>query len=258
MRVSRVGRSALVACALLGAMAPPAAGQADFDRRIQAAAQKLTAGDALGAFLELETILAQDDTLWAAYFHLGRAQVQMGDDLGARASFLRAAELNPGNADLHFLIATAALQLGDFDTGWAQAIAAHQAGYDPLVIEGLIKQMEPYSPAPPDLQARLDAPKVAVVPDDATDEVLEALAQQLRTELFHAALVAVVQDVAKARHRVELSRPEPGRLLLLAVEVATARELGRREVTLPDSGPDSGTDLALSAFVTALEGWLRE
>jgi len=44
----------------------------------------------------------------------------------------------------------------------------------------------------------------------------------------------------------------------MAVEVASGRELGRRETTLAVNGPDSTTDLAISAFVTDLERWLGE
>lgn len=252
------GRIVLLACVMFGTAALPAAAQADLDRRVQAAAQKLASGDVLGAFLDLESILTQDDTLWAAYFYRGRAQVQMGDDLGARDSFVRAAALNPGNADLHFLIATAATQLGDFETGWSQAIAAHQAGADPVAVQGLISQLTQYAPPPPDLQERLDAPKVVVLPAESDDAALEAAALQLRTELFYAARIALVQDAAKARYRVDLSRPQPGRLALVAIETASGRELGKRDTALPQDGPDSSTALALSAFVADLEGWLRE
>ena len=256
MGLRRVVLAVLVACASFGAAT--AQERPDLERRVQAAVQRLASGDALGAFLELESILTQDDTLWSAYFHRGRAQVQMGDDLGARDSFRRAAELNPGNADLHFLIATAALQLADFDTAWSQAIAAHQAGYDPVTIEAMFKRMEPYAPPPPDLQQRLDAPRVVVVEPDGAGDAMRATALGLRTLLFQEATVALVQDAGRARYRVELAQPQPGKLTLSAIEVGSDRLLGSREVALPDSGPDAATDLAMSAFVTDLARWLAE
>ena len=54
---------------------------------------------------------------------------------------MRAATLNPGNAELHYLVATAAWALADFDAAWNQAIAARQAGYPQAPIDELIRDL---------------------------------------------------------------------------------------------------------------------
>ena len=45
-----------------------------------------------------------------------------------KASFLRAAELNPGNAELHQRAAMSSFRLSDFDAAWKHALLAHQGG----------------------------------------------------------------------------------------------------------------------------------
>lgn len=112
------------------------------------AVSKLEQGDAINALIDIEAILARDDRYWPAYYHIGRTQVQLGDDLEAKASFLRAAELNPGDAELHYLIATVGWQLADFGAAWTHGIAAIQAGYDRRGVEQLFKELRHYSDEP--------------------------------------------------------------------------------------------------------------
>jgi tetratricopeptide (TPR) repeat protein len=177
--------------------------QDDTGERLQRAVQKLDQGDTMGAMLDLESILARDDEYWPAHFYLGRAQAQMGDDLGAKASFMRAAELDPGNAELHYLVATAAWALADFEAAWNQAIAARQAGYPQEPVEQMFKGLGQYSEVPPDLEQRLSAPRFVVVPGE--DGAESDLLHRVRGAIFGARPLGLVQDAAIADYRVEMT-----------------------------------------------------
>jgi tetratricopeptide (TPR) repeat protein len=196
----------VLAAALAAAgLVPPAGGAAQEDelsRRLQQAVQKLDQGDTLGAMLDLEGILTRDDEYWPAYFYLGRAQAQVGDDLGAKASFMRAATLDPGNAELHYLVATAAWSLADFDAAWNQAIAARQAGYPQAPIDELLKGLDQYSDPPMDLEQRLAAPRFVVVP--GADGAEADLMQRLRSAIFGSRGLGLVLDPALADFHVEI------------------------------------------------------
>lgn len=241
------GRVVTIVLAL--AVAGAATAQADLDRRLRAAVAKLDQGDALGAMLDLEALLGRDEEYWPAHYHLGRAQVQMGDDLGARRSFQRAAELNPGNPDLHYMIASAAWQLADFEGAWAQGIAAWQAGYDPVTLQQMFDRLAEYAPAPSDLQERLAAPRVVVV-DEAVvgDEAAETVAEDIRAELFRAPLMALVRDTAIARFRIDVERDETGRVRLTLRNEAD-ETLAERAVPVGPEGPGPEAMLAIESFI---------
>ena len=251
-------RKILLAMVLIAVTTSAIAAQAELDRRLRAAVAKLDQGDALGAMLDLESILGHDEEYWPAHYHLGRAQVQMGDDLGARRSFQRAAELNPGNPDLHFLIASAAWQLADFDTAWSQGIAAWQAGYDQASVQGMFDQLAQYAPAPTDLEPRLAAPRVVVETIDADEDPgIEALAGELQAELFRAPLVALVRDPELARFTVRIERADGGRVRLGFAD-SEGNERGSRTLTVSGPEPDATAMLALEAFVSSVLGWVAE
>lgn len=205
-------RSRLLVGLLAVVAAAPALAQSELDARLRMAVSKLEQGDAINALIDIEAILARDDRYWPAYYHLGRTQVQLGDDLGAKASFLRAAELNPGDSELHYLIATVGWQLADFDAAWTHGIAAIQAGYDRRRVEQLFKELRHYSDEPTDLALRLSAPGVLVVEggigDDGnqTDRELTSVARQLRSAIFRSLELAAVKEVGLAQYRIEVER----------------------------------------------------
>ncbi len=177
--------------------------QDDLSDRLQRAVQRLDQGDTMGAMLDLEGILARDEDYWPAYFYLGRVQAQLGDDLGAKGSFMRAATLNPGNAELHYLVATAAWALADFDAAWNQAIAARQAGYPQGPIDELLSGLDQYSDPPPDMESRLAAPRVVVIPgDDGADA---DLLHRVRSSVFGSRQLGLVLDPAIADYRIEMT-----------------------------------------------------
>ena len=217
---SRVG-VALARCLavllLLGLLGPaPTQGQ-ELRVRLSQAVQRLQQGDTIGALLDLEKILEQHEDSWEAYYYRGRAQTQMGDDLGAHASFQQAAWLNPGDAELHFLAAAAAYALADFDTAWEQSVRAIQAGYERSAFDAMFKAMRRYTRQPPDLEARIKAPTVIVeveANDGGSDssEELEELAIALRRTIVAAPGVALVNESRRARHLLELGASETGGL----------------------------------------------
>jgi tetratricopeptide (TPR) repeat protein len=189
--------------ALAAAPAGVSAQEEERSRRLQQAVQKLDQGDTIGAMLDLEGILARDDEYWPAYFYLGRTQAQLGDDLGAKASFMRAAALDPGNAELHYLVATAAWALADFEAAWNQTIAARQAGYPQAPIDQLLSGLDRYSDPPMNLDKRLAAPRIVVLPSADGAEV--ELLHRVRSSIFGARMLGLVLDPAIADYRVEMA-----------------------------------------------------
>jgi len=157
----------------------------------------------MGAMLDLEGILTRDSEYWPAYFYLGRTQAQLGDDLGAKASFMRAAALDPGNAELHYLVATAAWALADFEAAWIQTIAARQAGYPQAPIDELLSGLDQYSDPPMGLEQRLAAPRFVVVP---SDEGADAdLLHRVRSSIFGARMLGLVLDPDIADYRIQMA-----------------------------------------------------
>jgi len=195
--------SAFLACAIAAPAVEVSAQEDELSRRLQQAVGKLDQGDTMGAMLDLEGILARDDEYWPAYFYLGRTQAQLGDDLGAKASFMRAAALDPGNAELHYLVATAAWALADFDAAWNQTIAARQAGYPQAPIDQLLSGLDQYSDPPRDLEKRLAAPRLVVVPSDDGAEL--ELLHRVRSSIFGARMLGLVLDPELADYRVEMA-----------------------------------------------------
>jgi tetratricopeptide (TPR) repeat protein len=208
-------RSRLLVGLLAVVAVVPVQAQSELDARLRMAVSKLEQGDAINALIDIEAILARDDRYWPAYYHLGRTQVQLGDDLGAKASFLHAAELNPGDAELHYLIATVGWQLADFGAAWTHGIAAIQAGYDRRGVEQLFKELRHYSDEPTNLEQRLAAPAVLVVEGGThdqggqSDSELTSVVRELRSEIFRSPELASVQEASLARYRVEVERLPP-------------------------------------------------
>ncbi len=194
---------AVLVCVIAALSTDVSAQENELGRRLQQAVQKLDQGDMIGAMLDLEGILARDDEYWPAYFYLGRTQAQLGDDLGAKASFMRAAALDPGNAELHYLVATAAWALADFAAAWNQTIAARQAGYPQAPIDELLSGLGQYSDPPMNLKRRLAAPRLVVVPSDDGAEV--ELLHRVRSSIFGARMLGLVLDPSLADYRVEMA-----------------------------------------------------
>jgi hypothetical protein len=197
----------------------------------------------MSAMLDLKGILARDQDYWPAYFYLGRVQAQLGDDLGAKASFMRAATLDPGNAEVHYLVASAAGALADFEAAWNQAIAARQAGYPQGPIDELLSGLDQYSDPPMDMEARLAAPRVVIMPSpEGADAVL---LQRVRSAVFGARGLGLVLDPEIADYRVEMTgAPGDWSSRVMARdsdEVLLERGVGDRAPTGSIPGMEMGT-----------------
>lgn len=204
--------------------------------RLRQAERRLEQGDTVGALLDVEAVLARDDEFAGAYLVRGRIQTRMGDDLGARDSFTRAAELDPGNGRLHFLVASLAVQLADFESAARQLSAAAQAEYDPAAVDQLARTVREYLPVQLDLEAVRAAPRVAVVGDSQRAPAMSRLVRELRTLLLDAPEVALVpgreraQWVARIIAAADADVDAEPRLRFELVDLATGEPVLEREL----------------------------
>lgn len=225
------------------------------DVRLQVAIQKMESGDTIGALLDLESLLSRQDTYWPAYYWRGRVQSQMGDDLGAKESFLRAADLDPGNPELHFLAASVSWQLADFTAAWAHVIAAAQAGYPDDPVRQLMRNLRGYADAPEDLEERLRAPRVAVS-RVATAEVSADLVLDLRTRLARSRAISLVQAEGLATYLAVITRdPEAGEETWRLEIVLSRASDGEQALIAPLDAREGGKP-SLEEAVSAIEEWL--
>lgn len=250
----------LLSLVLLLGMAPQQ--DQELRARLRQAVQRLQQGDALGALLDLERLLELDEDSWEAYYYRGRAQTQLGDDLGAHASFQEAASLNPGDEELHFLVASAAYALADFPTAWEQSIRAIQAGYERSAFDAMFKAMRRYSRQPQDFDARVAAPRLIVdiapgdqaagdVPEAESTIELQELSLALRRALMTAPRVALVNDIRRARYVVELGVADDGSLEARLLAVGSDEPIERWAV------PDAVIpEMSAEELTGELEDWL--
>lgn len=242
----------------------------ELEVKLRLAVRKLEQGDALGAFLDLERLLSEDDRYWKAYYERGRAQAVMGDDLGARTSFRRAAALDPGNPELHFLMATISLQLADFETAWSHVVAAIQGGYDRGLADRLMKGLRAHSSEPPGLRERLVAPRVVVSTvigkgDGELQKRLDALAFELRSGLLGAPRIALVQDPAIARYALEVEslrgdvEPIVGAgFSVTLVDLGSLQQVYRGEIDGSGELESAETQLQVMDRIDEIEAWFAE
>ncbi len=256
----------------LGALLVPlaVAQTAELEVKLRLAVRKLEEGDALGAFLDLERLLTEDDRYWKAYYERGRAQAVMGDDLGARTSFRRAVALDPGNPELHFLMATISLQLADFETAWSHVVAAIQSGYDRGPADRLMKGLRTYSGEPADLRERLAAPRVVVSTvigkgDGELQIRLDALALEFRSGLLEVPEIALVQDPAIARYALEVASlggdVEPiigAGFSITLVDLGSLEQVYRGEIDSSGELESAETQLQVMHRIDEIEVWFAE
>ena len=167
-RTTRAAVAALCVWTLVVVTLPATAlPQGDLQMSLEIALGKMQQGQSEDALRDLEKILTQNDSFWPAYFHRGRLLGSMGDAQGARDSFIKAVELNPGEPNVHFMAAVSSFQLGDFDTAWEQIILASNAGMPEEQVQQGLAMLRQASEGPPGLAERLSAARVYV---DAPDE----------------------------------------------------------------------------------------
>jgi tetratricopeptide (TPR) repeat protein len=218
-------------------------GQEDRDElrlRLREAERKLRQGDGVGALMDVEAVLSRDDRFWEAYWTRGQVLASMGDDLGARDSLVRAAELDPGNAPVHFLVASLALRLADFDTAWYQLLAAAQAGHDPAQVQALARQLEDAGQDTSALAGALAAPRVAVLVGVPDSDSLSGLGLELRTLLLEEPSLGLVKEPEAAEYELELQPVGAAASTAADAIVARLREREEDEVLLEQQLPGTG------------------
>ena len=110
---------------------------------------------------ELDKAIDEDKNHAMAWYYRGFALANLQRMNEAHASFLRAAELGPGWGDAHRMAAVSAVDTGNLDVAWDQAIKAHQAGVD---MTQAFQSLQTRSRAPDDLDQQLNAVRVFVGP----------------------------------------------------------------------------------------------
>ena len=236
--------------------------------RIEAALELIARGNIEGAMTELATALRADPYSWEAHYQRGRALLRGGSTEAALQSLLAAAELSPGQGDVHELACRVSLQLEDYPTAWEQAIRAHQAEVN-VTEELLLLRKKAAEPA--DLEERLKAPSIFVdfygsihpVEDAAMRSVSLTLAQQLA----ETPEVGLIDLEALADYRLmvgmkELSSSSP-RQLEIGLEVwesegAGGERIYQRAVAFSDMEKRKRVEAELEPIITELLEWLHE
>jgi len=236
--------------------------------RIEAALELIARGNHEGAMTELATALQADPYSWEAHYQRGRALLRGGNTEAALQSLLAAAELSPGQGDVHELACRVSLQLEDYPTAWEQAIRAHQAEIN-VSEELLLLRKKAAEPA--DLEERLNAPSIFVdfygsihpVEDAAMRSVSLTLAQQL-AEAQEIGLIdlEVLADYRLMVVMKELSSSSP-RQLEIGLEVwesegAGGERIYQRAVAFSDMEKRKSVEAELEPIITELLEWLCE
>jgi VWFA-related protein len=236
--------------------------------RIEAALELIARGSIEGAMTELATALQADPYSWEAHYQRGRVLLRGGDTVASQQSLLAAAELSPGQGDVHELACRVSLQLEDYPTAWEQAIRAQQAEVD-VSEELLLLRKKPAEPA--DLEERLNAPSIFVdfygsihpVEDAAMRSVSLALTQQLA----EAPEIGLIDLEALADYRLmvrmkEISFSSP-RQLEIDLEVWESEGAGgdriyQRPVAFSNIEKRREVEAELEPIITELLEWLCE
>jgi len=236
--------------------------------RIEAALELIARGNHEGAMTELARALQADPYSWEAHYQRGRALLRGGNTEAALQSLLAAAELSPGQGDVHELACRVSLQLEDYPTAWEQAIRAHQAEIN-VSEELLLLREEATEPA--DLEERLNAPSIFVdfygsihpVEEAAMRSVSLTLAQQLA----ETPEIGLIDLEALADYRLmvvmkELSSSSP-RQFEIGLEVwesegAGGERIYQRAVAFSDIEKRESVEAELEPIITELLEWLHE
>jgi VWFA-related protein len=232
------------------------------ERHIQEGVDLITEGEATEALTELGKALRADPFSWEAHYYHGEAFVLAGKTKDAQQALLRAAELGPGQGDVHELACRVSLELGDYETAWDQAIRAQQAEIN--MTEELLMLREE-SAAPADLEERLQAPSFYIESFGATDPTTEAALRILHLTLAQALSespeVGLIDLGALADYRIlikmkKLSERSPRRLEA-DIEVWESESTGgdrvyRRGVTLADIENREAVAAELAPHITEM------
>jgi tetratricopeptide (TPR) repeat protein len=223
----------------------------------------LEANEAADSLFAFERALQEDPYNWQAYFYRGRAYGVLGRIEDAQADFLTAARVGAGIGPVHQFASIASGDLEQFDTAWEHAIRAHQAGID---MREHFKMLRQVSPAPAELEARLEAPRLyvgpALVPDPEAQAVLDAVLRGIRLAISESTTFGLVTQPQLADYYLRLQinsvetegRPRAGGALELLQ--TSGERLYDDGFTLQDVFDEVTTGRVLSGKLRELTTWL--
>jgi len=242
--------------------------RSDIDRTastaaVQAGVEMLGDTEAADSLFAFERALQEDPYNWQAYFYRGRAYGVLGRIDEAQADFLAAARMGAGIGPVHQFASIASADLEKYDIAWEHAIRAHQAGID---MREHFEALRTASPAPADLDARLEAPRLyvgpALVPDPEAQAVLDAVLRGIRLAISESAAFGLVTQPQMADYYLRLQinsvetegRPRAGGALELLK--TSGEKLYDDGFALQDVFDDVTTGRVLSGKLRELATWL--
>jgi VWFA-related protein len=225
--------------------------------------QHATDGLPADALREFDQAIRCDPYNWEAHYRRGGALVMLGDARGAQEAFLRAIEVNPGWGNLHKMAYLVSMELKDHETAWEQAILAHQAGAD---MTEELQSLKQTGPAPADLEDRMRARRLYVVPTFVADPVanvaLRRMLRSFRLALLEAPRIGLTAKRQNAEYELivqpgSVSNERPRKLDadLLLVTLA-GEQVYQRRLLLSDLDDQTRTATELKPHVDALQRWL--
>jgi tetratricopeptide (TPR) repeat protein len=217
------------------------------------------------ALTELDFAIRADRYLWESYFHRGGVLALLGDLQGAQKAFLRAAALNPGHGKAHELASMASFELEDYEEAWEQAIRGHQAGADVAMV---LAQLPQQSPPPLDVEERMNATRMSVVPDlpadPRTQAVVRRVVRAIQSALSDSPAISLTDDNDLAEYLLLVSSEGWAHETLRDVKVKlslAARDgegVGSRRMTLGTLDDQDHVRAQIERYVSVIEAWLRE
>ena len=256
--------------------AAPQSAQERLDRGMQLLQEKQP-GEALE---ELQKLIDESPNLAPAFFYAGVALGQLERYEEAYDYLVQAAELDPGNGQIHQMACVAAVRGQRLEESWEQAILAAQAGVD---MSGIFSQLENAGPPPADFKDRMAAPRVFVAEIDLSALVTADL-RPGEEEQSASEVTRSLVDIAEARRQFGLgllrspsfsvvNREEAATYVLLIqadrfsgseldgyiklLDPASGDEVYSRRLSLSDIGTLSALRGDVARQITHLETWLE-
>lgn len=233
------------------------------------------------AFDELQKLIDDGPDLAPAYFYAGVALGRLERFDEAYGYLVRAAELDPGNGQIHQMACVAAVRSQHLEEAWEQAILADQGGVD---MSGIFSQLENAGPPPDDFEARMAAPRVYVAEIDLS-ALVTADMQPGEEEQSASEVNRSLVDIAETRRQFGLGllnsplfsviNQEEGATLVLLIQadsfggseldgyiklmdVASGDEVYSRRLSLSDIGTLSALRGDIARQITHLESWIEQ
>jgi len=278
--VSFLGFVLIVSLSLIAVAEGEAASQSA-QERLDRGMQLLQENQPSEAWEELQKLTDERPDLAPAFFYAGVALGRLERYNEAYDYLVRAADLDPGNGQIHQMACVAAVRGQRLEESWEQAILAAQGGVD---MSGIFAQLENAGPPPDDFETRMAAPQVFVAEIDLSALVTADL-RPGEEEQSASEVTRSLVDIAEARHQFSLGllrsplfsviNQEEGAthvLLIQAdrfggseldgyiklVEAASGDEVYSRRLTLSDIGTLSALRGDVARQITHLESWLEQ